>query len=59
MSRYFYNATGTYEPTESFEEAKRTADERGSEVLQHDRRTGGVWTVYVAPVQSNSGEQKP
>jgi hypothetical protein len=48
MNRYFYNATGAWNPTESFEQARREADERGTEVQQHDRRTGGLWTVYRA-----------
>lgn len=46
--RYFYNATGGWNPTDSFEKAKLEADARGTQVLQHDRRTGGLWTVYQA-----------
>ncbi len=55
--RHFYAATGSpWTPTDSFEEARREADRRGTEVLQHDRRTGGLWTVYRASRDASESE---
>jgi len=50
--RYFYCATGgDWSPTDSFDEAKKQADERGTEVIQYNRKTGGMWTVYFSRKQ--------